>query len=210
MKGANVGQPSGEHHGAGTGYRCSIPLCWVPILGGICRFGDSARPEVVGDLLVAVTPLTYRQLDRAEEAADADLPVTGVDHADACRLAELVGGLLPTSVEWEWLAGGPQRRPFPWGAQPWAPHLARLRGPGVEYEGPGPVGGYAAGATPQGAPSDQRLPSCERVSAPDGDNDVTTSVPTARGTSAAAASAAAAATAGYTDVYVSLVSVIEE
>lgn len=39
---------------------------------------------------------------------------------------------------------------------------------------------------------------------------MTTPVPTALGTSAAAASAAAAATAGYTDVYVSLVSVIEE
>lgn len=122
----------------------------VPILGGTCRFGDSARPEVVGDLLVAITPLTYRQLDRAGEATDADLPVTGVDHADARRLAELVGGRLPTSVEWEWLAGGPQRRPFPWGTQPWAPHLSRLRGPVAEYEGPGPVGSYVAGATPQG------------------------------------------------------------
>lgn len=148
-----MGQPSVEHRGVGTGYRRgpgSIPLRWVPVLGGICRFGDSARPRVVGDLLVAVTPLTYGQLDRAGEAAEADLPVTGVDHAEACRLAELVGGRLPTSVEWEWLAGGPQRRPFPWGSQPWAPHLARLRGPVTEHGGPGPVGGHLAGATPQG------------------------------------------------------------
>lgn len=153
MTGVNVGQPSAEHPGVGTGHRRSpqsIPLRWVPILGGTCRFGDSARPAVVGDLLVAVTPLTYRHLNRAGEAADSDLPITGLGHAEASRLAELVGGRLPTSVEWEWLAGGPRRRPYPWGEQPWAPHLARLRGPAVEYEGPGPVGGYLAGATPQG------------------------------------------------------------
>jgi formylglycine-generating enzyme required for sulfatase activity len=153
MTGVNVGQPSAEHPGVGTGH-CrsphSIPLRWVPILGCTCWFGDSARPAVVGDLLVAVTPLTYRHLNRAGEAADADLPITGLGHAEASRLAELVGGRLPTSVEWEWLAGGPRRRPYPWGEQPWAPHLARLRGPAVEYEGPGPVGGYLAGATPQG------------------------------------------------------------
>jgi iron(II)-dependent oxidoreductase len=127
-----------------------MPLCWVPILGGTFRFGDSARPRVVGDLLVAVTPLTFGQLDRVRETVHADMPVTGVDHAEATWLAGLVGGRLPTSVEWEWLAGGPQRRPFPWGAHPWAPHLARLRGPAVEHEGPAPVGGCAGGATPQG------------------------------------------------------------
>lgn len=148
-----MGQPSAEHHGADPGYhpgRRSIPLRWVPIPGGTFRFGDSVRRRVVGDLLVAVTPLSYWQLGRAGQAADADLPVSGIDHAEACRLAELVGGRLPTSVEWEWLAGGPQRRLFPWGAQAWAPPLARLRGPAVEHAGPGPVGGYAAGATPQG------------------------------------------------------------
>ena len=137
---------SAEHF-VGSG---SIPLCWVPVLGGVCRFGDSARPRVVEDLLVAVTALTYRQLDHAGEVVDDDLPVTGVDHAEACRLAELVGGRLLTSVEWEWLASGPQRRLFPWGAQPWESHLGRLRGPVAEHEGPGSVGGHLAGATPQG------------------------------------------------------------
>jgi formylglycine-generating enzyme required for sulfatase activity len=127
-----------------------MPLRWVPIPGGTFRFGDSARRRAVGDLLVAVTPLTYQQLGRAGDTSDADLPVTGIDHADACRLAALVGGRLPTSVEWEWLAGGPQRRLYPWGEQPWATQLARLRGPAVEHRSPGPVGGYAAGATPQG------------------------------------------------------------
>lgn len=81
-----------------------------------------------------MTPLTYGQLD----------------HAEACHLAELVGGRLPTSVEWEWLAAGPERRPFPWGEQPWSPHLARLRGPASHHEGPGLVAGHRKGATPQG------------------------------------------------------------
>ncbi len=128
----------------------SIPLRWVPIPGGTCRFGDTARPRPVGDLLVAVAPLTYGQLGRAGDAGRLDMPVTGIDYAEACRLAELVGGRLPTSVEWEWLAAGPERRPFPWGEQPWSPHLARLRGPATEHEGPGPVGGHGEGATPEG------------------------------------------------------------
>lgn len=153
MTGVNVGQPSAEDPGVGVGYRRgppSMPLRWVRITGGTCRFGDSANPTLVKDLLVAITPLTYRQLDRAGEVADADLPVTGIGYAEASRLAALVGGRLPTSVEWEWLAGGPRRRPYPWGEQPWAPHLARLRDPAAEYEGPGPVSSYLAGATPQG------------------------------------------------------------
>lgn len=148
-----MGQSSAEHHGASPGYHPGsgvIPLRWVPIPGGTFHFGDSARRRAVGDLLVAVTPLTHRQLEGAGQATDADLPLTGIDHADACRLAALVGGRLPTSVEWEWLAGGPQRHLYPWGDQPWAPQRARLRGPAVEHEGPGPVCGYAAGATPQG------------------------------------------------------------
>src|SRR5215468_8343485 len=94
--------------------RCSLPppqlLRWVPIPGGTCRFGDARRPRGVADLLAAVTPLTYRQLDRAGVAGEADLPVTGIDHDTAARLAAAVGGRLPTSVEWEWLAAGPEQR----------------------------------------------------------------------------------------------------
>jgi formylglycine-generating enzyme len=102
-----MGQCSAERPRVGGDSRGadSMPLRWVPVSGGICRFGDSGRRRVVGDLLVTVTPLTYRQLGRAGEAGDEDLPITSVDHAEACQLAELVGGRLPTSVEWERLAG---------------------------------------------------------------------------------------------------------
>lgn len=128
-----------------------MPLCWVPTPGGICRVGDTARLRPVGDLLAALTPLTYGQLGQARKVDDPHLPVTGIDYPEACHLAELVGGRLPTSVEWEWLAAGVERRPFPWGEQPWSPHRARLRGSATDHhESPGPVGGHPEGATPEG------------------------------------------------------------
>ena len=131
-------------------YPLVAPLLWAPVPGGTCRFGDAGRPRPVADLLVAVTPLTYRQLDRAGDVFDPDLPVTGIDHEVAGRLAAVVGGRLPSSVEWEWLAAGPEQRTFPWGGQPWSPSLARLRGPGSDHDSPGPVGCHPHGATPQG------------------------------------------------------------
>lgn len=148
MRESLVGQQGG---GTEVGHcPLAMPLRWVPVPGGTCRFGDAGRLRLVGDLLVAVTPLTYGQLEHAGDAADPDMPVTGVSYAEANRLAQLVGARLPTSVEWEWLAAGPTRRPFPWGTQPWAPRLAHLSGPSAEHEGPGPVGGYGEGATPEG------------------------------------------------------------
>lgn len=103
-----MGQSSAERPGVGTGEGRgaeSMPLRWVPISGGTCRFGDSGRRRVVGDLLVTVTPLTYRQLGRAGEADDADLPITSVGHAEACQLAEL-GRWSATDVGGVGVAGG--------------------------------------------------------------------------------------------------------
>ena len=127
-----------------------IPLRWLPLTGGICSFGDDGRPRRVGDLLAAATPLTYAQLNRGDRVDEPDLPITGVDHTTACRLAELVGGRLPTSLEWEWLAAGPQRRRYPWGGRDWQPRLAQLHSPTLTHGGPAPVGLHAAGATPDG------------------------------------------------------------
>jgi formylglycine-generating enzyme required for sulfatase activity len=154
MKGGYVHEPSScqqQEPGVELGRRpLAMLLRWVQIPGGTCRFGDAARPLPVEDLLVALTPLTYGQAGRGDDVGDPDLPVTDVDHAEAGRLAALVGGRLPTSVEWEWAAAGPDRRTFPWGERPWTPRLARLRGPGADHDGPGPVAGHVDGATPQG------------------------------------------------------------
>lgn len=117
---------------------------WVLVPGGTCRYGDAAKPRVVADLLVARTPLT-----RYQPGHDA-MPVTGVDHAEAARLAAEVGGRLPTSVEWEWIAAGSDRRPYPWGEQPWAPERAVLTAEGSAPRGPQRVGQHPAGAAPHG------------------------------------------------------------
>lgn len=127
-----------------------IALRWVPVAGGICRFGDDGRSRVVGDLLVAATPLTYVQVGRAHQADEPNMPITGVDHTTARGLAELAGGRLPTSLEWEWLAAGPQQRGYPWGEQEWQLRLALLRGPDCVHLGPSPVGLHTEGSTPDG------------------------------------------------------------
>ncbi|MDG4764437.1 SUMF1/EgtB/PvdO family nonheme iron enzyme [Solwaraspora sp. WMMD406] len=135
---------------ADAGAGRASPLRWLPVPGGSGRFGDAARERTVIDLLVAATPLTYRHLNRPDETPDPDLPVVEVDHAQAVRLATLVGGRLPTSTEWEWIAGGRQRRTWPWGDHSWRPDLARLRGTEVEHTRCGPAGAHPAGATPEG------------------------------------------------------------
>lgn len=123
------------------------PLHWVLVPGGTCRYGDAARPREVADLLVARTPLTWRQLGLGDRS---DLPVTGIDHPEATRLAARVGGRLPTSVEWEWIAAGPDRRLFPWGDGPWTPERAVLTGDGHAPRRLQPVGRRPAGASEHG------------------------------------------------------------
>lgn len=119
---------------------------WVLIQGGVCLFGDAARPLPVRALCWTVTPVTARYL--GERGPGADLPVTGVSQADASAIAARLGGRLPRSPEWEWMAAGPARRRYPWGEQDWDPGRAALLPGG--HRGPVPVGGYPDGATPDG------------------------------------------------------------
>ncbi|HEX8629678.1 MAG TPA: SUMF1/EgtB/PvdO family nonheme iron enzyme [Catenuloplanes sp.] len=120
---------------------------WIPVPGGTCLFGDNARPRQVPDLLVAETPLTWRQRGKGDLS---DRPVTGIDHTDALRLATESGGRLPSSVEWEWIAAGPRRHLYPWGDEPWTPQRAVLTGDGHTPLGTLPVGLHPAGANPHG------------------------------------------------------------
>jgi formylglycine-generating enzyme required for sulfatase activity len=121
-------------------------VTWLPVPGGTCLYGDTARSRSVPDLLVAATPLTATQCGLGE----SDLPITGINYDDAVRFAAEAGGRLPTSVEWEWIAAGPHRRRFPWGDEPWHPGRALLTGGGQTPRGPEPVGQRPAGASAQG------------------------------------------------------------
>ncbi|MFI7676409.1 formylglycine-generating enzyme family protein [Actinophytocola sp. NPDC049390] len=121
---------------------------WVEVPGGTCRFGDDARPVQVGALLWTRTPITYAQL-RGERGGGRGLhPVTGMTHAEATGIAQALGGRLPTSAEWEWMAGGTARRRWPWGDQDWTRELANLRDSGLDTTSP--VDAHPAGATPEG------------------------------------------------------------
>ncbi|WP_395110620.1 formylglycine-generating enzyme family protein [Actinomadura sp. SCN-SB] len=98
-----------------------------------------------------MTPLTWEQaraLPLAIALAEAgNLPITGISHTQARLLAAAAGGRLPTSQEWEWMAGGGKRR-YPWGDTGPDDRHANLRGLGPERATP--VGAYPHGATPDG------------------------------------------------------------
>ena len=125
-----------------------MDLEWIEIRGGVCRFGDSGRAAVVPTLWWTSTPITYGQLGRARPGFGARVPVTGISQAEAVAIAGQLGGRLPRSVEWEWMAAGPQRRRWPWGEDPWRPGLANLRDGG--HGAPTPVDTHPAGATAEG------------------------------------------------------------
>ena len=130
-----------------------MDIDWVSVTGGTCASGDGpGRPIRVGDLWWTRTVLTCGQARGvgAEVPAGVDdlLPWTDVDHASAARVADAMGGRLPRSVEWEWMAAGGRRRLHPWGEQPWSPQRANLRGSGCGRALP--VGSLPAGATPEG------------------------------------------------------------
>jgi iron(II)-dependent oxidoreductase len=117
---------------------------WLLIPGGQCRYGDNARPVEVAPLLWTATPVTPRHLGESGPC----VPVTRVSHEQAAAIARALGGRLPRSAEWEWMAAGAGRRRYPWGEAEWDPSLANLLPAGAD--GPVPAGRFPAGATPEG------------------------------------------------------------
>lgn len=97
----------------------------------------------VSDLWWAAAPVTWAQ----QENASGSLPITRLSWQEAAWLAADLGGRLPTTAEWGWMAGA-GRRTYPWGeAEPTSP-LANLRltGPGR----PTSVEQHRAGASVDG------------------------------------------------------------
>jgi iron(II)-dependent oxidoreductase len=124
---------------------------WIEVPGGLLpstRYRDACR---VPDLWWLVTPLTGAHLVRLGLATSngevADLPVTSVTRDQGAAFALAAGGRLPTSPEWEWMAGSGLRR-YPWGDEELTACRANLRpfGPGRATA----AGAYPGGATPDG------------------------------------------------------------
>jgi iron(II)-dependent oxidoreductase len=124
-------------------------LDWIEITGGVCVFGDDARPVPVPTLFWTRTPIAYGHLPSEHPGLGPRFPVTEIDHAEAAEIASKLGGRLPRSVEWEWMAAGADRRRWPWGNAPWQPAFANLRDSG--HGTVTPVDTHPDGATPEGA-----------------------------------------------------------
>src|SRR6266567_2336133 len=125
-----------------------MDLEWTEVPGGICPFGDDARPVPVPTLLWTRTLIAYGHLPGDHPEQGPRFPVAEVSHTEAVEIANRLGGRLPRSVEWEWMAAGAQRRRWPWGNAPWQPGLANLRDSG--HGTVTPVDTHPDGATPEG------------------------------------------------------------
>ncbi|MGQ0774654.1 MAG: formylglycine-generating enzyme family protein [Pseudonocardiales bacterium] len=124
-------------------------VSWTPIPGGICLYGDRGRRCPVSSLAWTTTPVTWSQCGRNPPPGICPTaPVTCLTFQEASDLAVAIGGRLPMSVEWEWMATGLSQRRYPWGDEDWIPERANLRS--SRYGQPTPVDLHLAGMTPDG------------------------------------------------------------
>ncbi|WP_246150118.1 formylglycine-generating enzyme family protein [Streptomyces qinzhouensis] len=113
------------------------PVGWIRISGGTGPAGEWHPAQTVPDLWWAAAPL-----------AREGMPVTGLALLEAAQLSAEMGGRLPTSAEWEWMASRGGHRRFPWGDTEPVPGTANLRGFGPCRATP--VTAHPAGRTPEG------------------------------------------------------------
>lgn len=119
---------------------------WLLVPGGTCRFGDSEKPVAIPSLYWTATLVTRGMAGGANDF-DA-FPVTNISQTDAVAIGTLLGGRLPRSSEWEWMAAGPERRTFPWGFKSWNVEFANLKASSLQRTVA--VGQFPKGSTPEG------------------------------------------------------------
>ena len=123
-------------------------LSWIFVPGGMCSFGDRARPVPVRDLFWGQTSLTREQAQHPALHGLQDTPLTDITYEEALTFAQALGGRLPKSTEWEWMAAGALVRLYPWGNEAWTPLRGNLAPSRLGHAVS--VGSFPLGATPEG------------------------------------------------------------
>lgn len=121
---------------------------WTFVTGGICAYEGKSKLRQVKNLFWTTTPITWDQAQKINPKGNQSEPITFITHDDATQFAEQLGARLPTSLEWEWMASGPEHRRYPWGNVDWTPDKGNLRLSGIGH--PTSVGLFLSGATPEG------------------------------------------------------------
>jgi formylglycine-generating enzyme required for sulfatase activity len=142
-QGAELGERQGEK------YKVQVSSFWIDKYKvtneDYCRFLNDGNPgywnaAVWSNIKRDKNGRFYVDRDKAK------WPVIAVNWYQAAGYAEWAGKRLPTEAEWEFAAGGPEGRKYPWGNE----RPNQTRGYSLTSGDYKPVDAFPAGATPDG------------------------------------------------------------